>query len=103
MTAEEVLSKHGIIEGYSIHSNPSKIRESLYAAMEEYAKLAVSKQWISVEERLPEKDGRVMVCYYTNETAERFFNFVEKNFYYDHVKITSIVTHWMPLPEPPIK
>lgn len=57
-------------------------------------------KWISVEERLPEKSGRYLVCtskssvYYTkftrHEQGGRF-----------HTDINTHITHWMPMPEPP--
>lgn len=57
------------------------------------------QEWISVEERLPEKDVRVLVCIksdrsYTNIDTDRLDNRGFVRWYKD-------VTHWMPLPEAP--
>jgi len=38
MNKEEILLKYGIIDGFSVQSDPEKIKEDYYAAMEEYAK-----------------------------------------------------------------
>ena len=61
-------------------------------------------EWISVEERLPEKDGQYLVWVVTPNrgcveevqmewfrNCDRYYNYMWKNHY----------THWMPLPEPP--
>ena len=79
------------------------------------------QQWISVKERLPEKDGKYLVCRrlyggWWRETLEFAkdarkvdkYDFYRgwKNvwYWYDsewgHLTIDD-VTHWMPLPEPP--
>ena len=54
-------------------------------------------EWISVEDRLPDKKGMYLV--YTNE------GFVKLSFYapyYGRVNFENWkTTHWMPLPEPP--
>ncbi len=54
-------------------------------------------QWISVKDRLPEKNGNYLVCtkamsvftthYWTDETRWSHY--------------TNHITHWMPLPDPP--
>jgi hypothetical protein len=63
-------------------------------------------EWISVKERLPEVDGRVIVHAPSADPRHPLINFA----WYDpsgfgwslfpHCFIDSI-THWMPLPEPP--
>lgn len=69
-------------------------------------------EWISVEDRLPNQDCKVIVCvqkvrggfvikerfvttavFYMTMTGKHYFDFAGNN--------TGIVTHWMPLPEPP--
>ena len=73
------------------------------------AKLVWEKehQWISVTERLPEKDGKYL-C-----TVKSFSHYNSKQYRYVDVLVfqdycffefglgTERVTHWMPLPEPP--
>ena len=64
--------------------------------------------WISVEERLPEYNEYVL-CWYTDSDGLKWHTigrFCEWNHLwdldiaYDHDE-KKIVTHWMPLPEPP--
>lgn len=61
----------------------------------------IEDQWISVEEKLPDFDGQVIVAFVSGETRARFFNFQKKTFYMDDVNLNLIVTHWMPLPTSP--
>lgn len=60
---------------------------------------AGTMNWISVKDRLPEKDGRVLVCYGKAVFIANFVGGVwyENPFYQRPVK----VSYWMPLPEPP--
>jgi hypothetical protein len=56
-------------------------------------------EWISVEERLPEREGTYLV--YTYKGAIKFGDFrcyYAKN---DNPQFDYYVTHWMPAPEPP--
>lgn len=66
--------------------------------------------WIPCSERLPEKDGRYLCVWIDNDVA--MFLFSNKHFRLsrhfsfdtgeiDTDEIDSIITHWMPLPEPP--
>jgi hypothetical protein len=71
--------------------------------------LAAVPHWISVEERLPDRYETVLLniqtvkdCYVTIGDYEpnelRFRDFTDRN---NHVYCGDIVTHWMPLPDPP--
>lgn len=55
----------------------------------------VIRQWISVEDRLPEEDQKVLAY-----TAESQGTFEEYRLCFGWA-IKGRVTHWMPLPEPP--
>jgi len=44
MTIDEVFWKHGIINGFSVKSNPDAIRTDIYAAMKEYAEEKCKEQ-----------------------------------------------------------
>lgn len=68
---------------------------------------AAQPKWISVDERLPDKSGEVLICvhgyvtvawYSVNrfETGGGMVFFVD-----DHFADGNEVTHWMPLPKPP--
>ena len=79
------------------------------------------QEWISVKDRLPEKDGGylVVINYFGNhqsvnvrsfakvgETVHEYDLAGEKNVWYSYDSeygyvSTDSVTHWMPLPEPP--
>lgn len=71
--------------------------------------------WISVEDKLPDEDGEYIVyaqdesslpnegIWYENVVVVAYYRFDEWTWYEDdnEYDITDIVTHWMPLPEPP--
>ena len=65
----------------------------------EIVPLVKQSEWISVEERLPDREGTSLV--YTYKGAIKFGDFrcyYAKN---DNPQFDYYVTHWMPLPEPP--
>ena len=59
------------------------------------------QEWISVEDRLPEKEG-VYLVHTTYNIIETEVFYISK---YDDISywwdLDGMVTHWMPLPEPP--
>ena len=65
------------------------------------------QEWISVDERLPEKDGMYLIFSpYTNKEGgiiycNRFLTKGNPIFPPNSFESISKVTHWMPLPEPP--
>ena len=65
-------------------------------------------EWISVEDRLPDKndfylafDGgeEVKYFYYMNEDGVHYWNYQHPTKHW--LRKNNPVTHWMPLPEPP--
>lgn len=56
-------------------------------------------EWISTKDRLPEKDGRY-ICFVRNEIDVLGF---EKDKKYSELLWKCEVSHWMPLPEPPVE
>lgn len=74
-------------------------------------------EWISVDERLPDENERV-ICYGTSEYGDQSNKFVAPGYRWvcrDENRWSTLewdgvggnewfgtVTHWMPLPEPPI-
>ena len=63
-------------------------------------------EWISVKDRLPEKEKEVLVYWTNTSQCKRHYEII----YYtgdhwfcldDKVRPWIKVTHWMPLPEPP--
>ncbi len=57
-------------------------------------------QWISVDDRYPEKDG-LYLCHFTDKTIETFDYQSEDADDRTWGVHNYLVTHWMPLPEPP--
>ena len=93
-TTSDFLSARGEIE------RAVKVLESLPAADVEPV-----KQWISVNDRLPEAGGYV-VCIAKRNPFSRFMPMVariEKNGWVNPIteQYISEVTHWMPIPRPP--
>jgi hypothetical protein len=65
-----------------------------------------SNKWISVDERLPEENGRYLACVnishfaFENLTTIAIMAYGKNHGFYLYNE-TEKVTHWMPLPEPP--
>lgn len=59
--------------------------------------------WISVSDRLPKKNKRILVYFPLFSSSPMDGLFDGKNFFVDSILRTDSVTHWMPLPEPPVK
>lgn len=89
-------------------------KEAEIKAVEDACILAVAaireqeqRRWIPVTERLPEKDDRFMCTYKFNSNSEMqfvgdlYYFASDKHPYWQHESAGVIVTHWMPLPEPP--
>lgn len=89
-------------------------KEAAIKAVEDACILAVAvlreqeeRRWIPVTDRLPEKTDRFMCTYKFNSNSE--MQFVGDLYYFDSDKYPNwqyesdglIVTHWMPMPEPP--
>jgi len=70
-------------------------------------------EWISVKDSFPPKDKDdkdwsvpVLYCYYDNKewwTYHGVYCFKDKHWYGDNSGIQNHTTHWMPLPNPPMK
>ncbi len=67
-------------------------------------------EWISVEERLPEKGIRVLVAYHSGGFDYLYAQgyILNDEWFCDNrnkelKEIGYIATHWTPLPEPPVK
>lgn len=74
---------------------PWKCAEKLYAAG--YCK---QSGWISVDERLPEENVRVLV-YLTHQAYGHTHMDTDRIFGGTWVRWSGSITHWMPLPEAP--
>lgn len=58
------------------------------------------ERWISVKERLPE-DNEEVICANIENGRVFALEYSRGEFRFDGEIYTHIVTHWMPLPEPP--
>jgi hypothetical protein len=56
------------------------------------------QEWVSVDERLPEKTGKYIVCTAKNAVYCAKYYANGKHF---GTEMNTHITHWMPLPEPP--
>jgi len=91
------------------HTKPKKFKEivgystqHLLEFAKEYANqkaLTVSDEWISVEDRFPEQDQSVLISD-TNDVYKAWYS--DKNFFVENFGEVDNVTHWQPLPTPPI-
>ena len=61
---------------------------------------AVQPKWISVNDMLPEKDGKYIVCTAKGSVYCTRFKAYGKSGSFQ-TDINTHITHWMPLPEPP--
>lgn len=67
---------------------------------------ADAQRWISVEERLPERYKHVLVATRLTDEGEpdlEIAYFSIGGWQKDEGRLYGKVTHWMPLPEPPVK
>ena len=55
-------------------------------------------EWIGVEERLPDEQGRFLIVDKEGQMNTAFYS--PRFGWFSHFRIKNI-THWMPLPEPP--
>lgn len=85
---EKVLSNRGVCEHYTPKSDYVKRERA---------------EWVSVEDRLPEKDTRVLVYLDIKDLNPYSTPFFDTDRILDGkwVRWNSYVTHWQPLPEPP--
>lgn len=63
------------------------------------ADVAPRAEWISVDERLPDENGRFLTV---DEKGDMMVCYWEEHFgWFAMVCNKNAITHWMPLPEPP--
>lgn len=72
------------------------------------ANVEPAQKWISVKDRLPEDDGPVITAYHFKSNAVRYISTLsyfcfDPQPHWQHESTGLVVTHWMPLPEPPKK
>ena len=80
----------------------STIRNSLECSQEliKLAEIGQQMQWVSVNDRLPNFNGKIIACSGGEKVMGCSFNNDAKEFF--HIQNIKNVTHWMPLPNKPI-
>ena len=89
-------------------------KEAAIKAVDDACILAVAalreqgrRRWIPVADSLPEKDDSFLCTYKFNSNSGRqfvgdiFYFASDKHPHWQHESAGLIVTHWMPMPEPP--
>lgn len=97
---EEVLKMKPLIDvdgGEWIPVNADALRE----LVREYVDMRKKSGWISVKDRLPDDERRVLVSCRTKKGQQSVNLAYYWNGYWHGQGSMAGVTHWMPLPEPP--
>lgn len=95
-----------VLDECKLSSQPAINVIAQFVSLRDTAILCEAAGWISVEERLPECIGHVLVYFCEDWNYDKlwkigwaFYN-SDKKFCYE-TGVHSTVTHWMPLPPPP--
>lgn len=78
-----------------------------YRALGKPEELCKKQGWIRAKDKPPENENAVQVCYHFGDDTDMNFIGTERYLAFDelphwqHESMGAIVTHWMPLPEPP--
>ena len=106
MTNEQI-KQIALANGFNLKEQPDGTM-NLHPYVYEFARALIAEHqksaWISVKERMPEKDGTYLVVYNfeTNGTqypAIQHFAFIGGHFY--PCEIEERISYWQPLPTPP--
>lgn len=106
MTAEDILYEFGEADERINGYRPATVLRALNFALDLMrSKQSEPSKWISVEERLPEKDKndmskKVLIIYSTGLQNVAYYDYELKRF---TCELYDIVSHWQPLPAPPTK
>lgn len=97
MTAAEILNYYR----NRYYAEPQVTERGIVAnAINDYFKESASKSaWISVDERLPDKQAQYLIV--DDEGYMEVALWARQFGWFSHVNRGNEVTHWMPLPEPP--
>ncbi|HAV9836424.1 TPA: DUF551 domain-containing protein [Escherichia coli] len=102
-----MLTEHGPLNGCQFNNLKECFYEALKVAMRNYP--VTPDGWISCSERIPE-DTKMLLAFSQGEIVAAYWNWVVnpidykkyRAFTYLSGNILDDVTHWMPLPEPPL-
>lgn len=100
----ELLDDIAHVYHFDAWENTDRIADHLMSHGVTFAKdTDVPSKWISVEDRLPE-DGEVVMCHNKAREYPVFCQWDESDLCWFNNSWTfgrGLITHWMPLPEPP--
>lgn len=102
-----MLTEHGPLNGCQFNNLKECFYEALKVAMRNYP--VTPDGWISCSERMPE-DNKMLLAFSQGQIVAAYWNWVMspidykkyRAFTYLSGNILDDVTHWMPLPEPPL-
>lgn len=103
----DMLTEHGPLNGRQFNNLKGCFYEALKVAMRNSP--VTPDSWISCSERMPE-DTKMLLAFSQGEIVAAYWNWVVnpidykryRAFTYLSGNILDDVTHWMPLPEPPL-
>ena len=90
---DEILKQHKRIDRLKKQKETLTIQRNAWALTAK----AMENKWISVDERLPSMDE---LCLLSMENRITKYRWVVIGYY--HTNYDEYVTHWMPLPQPPM-
>ena len=94
---DEILKLHKRIDRLKKQNETLTIQRNAWALTAK----AMENKWISVDERLPEENVRVLV--WLKDDVQRYTHIdTDRRLHAIWVRWGENVTHWMPLPEPPM-
>ena len=106
----DLISRSALLEGFQFRLPINSERTEVIARCVETARRLINEapavdapKWISVEDRLPEREGRYLCVKRIGKSGAVYVQLMNGDSYgfsMDHF-YTDDVTHWMPLPEPP--
>lgn len=119
-TVEEFMQQYKIADTRQVYTNGTELVPIF--RMKQWFE-AHKQRWIPCSDKLPEKDGQYLVAHaptgwmgVRNFSLEKSFDEVSENFYRVRIhkhnvwwymddelyaRVSTVITHWMPLPEPP--
>ena len=104
-TFDEFAEQYGFKDKQEVYTNGSeliqvfRVRQWLDHIGATETNDGCKSEWISVEERLPDGNGRFLTV---DKKGDMMVCYWEKRFgWFASVCNKNAITHWMPLPEPP--
>ncbi len=101
---EEILQFLNNLADYCIPMDGGKMRmrSQVWAIVKARdAQIRQESKWISVKKQLPRVCDICLCLTHSNDHRQVVCKFYDKDFY-DEAGLLRDITHWMPLPEPPV-